>query len=301
MTEAGTETDLTFNQGLDLPHFASFPLLLNPSQRQLLQTYATDLVDLGRADKVGVVLETATWRASQDWGDRLGFSTDQLNTINRDAVRILSEIRASCSDVPTVISGTLGPRGDGYVVASAMGPEEASEYHSAQIETLVEAGVDLVSAFTINYAAETIGIVNAADSLGIPVVISLTVETNGRLPSGQTRGSAIEEVDSSTNFAAAYFMLNCAHPNHMIPILSQPGPWHRVQGIRANASKMSHAEPDNATELDRGDEKELAAGYVRLAELLPQLNVVGGCCGTDSDHLTAILSRLQDEPAAQIG
>ena len=293
LSEAGLETDLLFNHGIDLPDFAAFPLLETEAGRRTLSDYFQSVIDIARRDRTGVVFETATWRANPDWGTRLGYSIEQLDTVNRDAVGLFLELRAANPDVEVVISGNIGPRGDGYTVAAAMTIEQSANYHRAQIASLAAGGADLVSALTINYADEAIGIVNAAQAVDIPVVISFTVETDGQLPSGQSLAAAINEVDEATSHGAAYFMVNCAHPTHFAEIFDAPGPWTRVRGIRANASRMSHEDLDNATELDRGDETDLAARYVDLAERLPQLAVVGGCCGTDLAHLDLISARLR--------
>lgn len=292
LSEGGLETDLIFNQGIDLPDFASFPLLEAESGRRTLTDYFQSIIDLARRDQRGIVFETATWRANPDWGLGLGYSIEQLDTLNRDAVALLLELRAANPDMEVVISGSLGPRGDGYAIADAMTAEAAADYHGPQITSLAAGGADLVSALTINYADEAIGIVTAAQAIGIPVVISFTVETNGALPSGQSLAAAIDEVDMATGDAAAYFMVNCAHPTHFADVFDASGPWHRVRGIRANASSMSHEELDNSTELDRGDENDLAARYANLAGRLPALAVVGGCCGTDLAHLELISGAL---------
>lgn len=292
--EAGLETDLLFNHGIDLPDFAAFPLLETDTGRRMLTDYFQAVIDLARRDDCGVVVETATWRANPDWGSRLGYSSEQLDTSNRSAVDLLLTLRADNQDVEIVISGTIGPRGDGYTIVDAMTAEAAASYHRAQITSLDGGGAQLVSAFTMKDAAEATGIVTAARDIGIPVVISFTVETNGALPSGQSLAAAIDEVDEATEHAAAYFMINCAHPAHFARLFDTPGPWHRVRGIRANASRLSHAELDNATDLDRGDAGVLAREYAALAKRLPHLSVVGGCCGTDVDHLDEISRALRD-------
>jgi S-methylmethionine-dependent homocysteine/selenocysteine methylase len=288
LSEGGLETDLIFHHDIDLPDFASFPLLESTAGRATLHDYFQSVVDLARRDGTGVVLETPTWRANPDWGRRLGYDDQGLDAVNRGAVGFLAGLRDENLDVPFVISGNLGPRGDGYTVDDAMTAERAADYHAAQISSFATAGADLVTALTMNYSAEAVGIVRAAANIGVPVVISFTVETDGVLPSGQALGDAIDEVDALTNRGAAYFMVNCAHPTHVAHVLAAPGPWDRVRGIRANASRMSHEELDNATELDRGNEVELAEGYAELARLLPNLAVAGGCCGTDIAHLDAI-------------
>lgn len=290
--EAGLETDLLFNHGIDLPDFAAFPLLGDDAGRRTLTDYGQSIIDLARRDGAGVVLETATWRANPDWGTRLGYTSEQLDSVNREAVALLLALGADNPDVDTVVSGTIGPRGDGYVISDAMTVEAAADYHRAQVASLHSGGADLVSAFTMTYADEAAGIVGAAQDVGSAVVISFTVETDGALPSGQLLSAAIDEIDAATDHAAAYFMINCAHPSHFAGVLDGPGPWHRIRGIRANASRMSHEELDSATELDRGDEVGFAQAYVDLAERLPQLSVVGGCCGTDLGHLDLISAAL---------
>ncbi len=288
ISEAGFETDLLFNHGIDLPHFATFGLLESADHRETIRTYFQSVIDLARRDDTGVVIETATWRANSDWGALLGYDAAALDRVNHDAVDFFIELRNANPDVPVVISGDLGPRGDGYTIADTMSVAEAAAYHHPQVRSLAHAGADLVSALTLTYADEATGIVLAAVREGIPVVISFTVETDGRLPSGQTLASAIAQVDATTDGVAAYFMVNCAHPTHFVHVLDAPGPWDRLQGIRANASTMSHAELDNATDLDRGDEAMLVDGYLKIAEQLPNLAVTGGCCGTDLAHLDRI-------------
>lgn len=292
LSDAGLETDLIFQHGIDLPDFASFPLLESEQHRTLMRGYYESVIDIARRDHTGVVLETPTWRASASWGTRLGYTSGRLDKINRAAVEFFTTIRAANSDIAVVISGNLGPRGDGYTIANAMTASEAADYHAAQIDSFATAGADLVTAVTLNYSAEAIGVVEAANWANIPVVISFTVETNGVLPSGQSLADAIDEVDRATGGTVAYFMVNCAHPTHFIKVLTQPGPWERIRGLRANASRMSHEELDNSTELDRGDEVELAQSYVEIAQLLPDLAVVGGCCGTDIHHLDHISAAL---------
>lgn len=299
ISEAGLETDLLFNHGIDLPHFATFPLLESPECRETIRTYFQSVIDLARRDGTGVVIETATWRASSDWGALLGYDADALDRVNRQSFAFLVELRDANPDVPVVVSGNIGPRGDGYAISTAMTASQAAAYHHPQVRSLADAGADLVSAFTLNYADEATGIVRAAIHEDIPVVISFTLETDGRLPSGQTLASAIEEVDAATSGAAAYFMINCAHPTHFVHVLGTLGPWDRLRGIRANASTMSHAELDNATVLDRGDEATLVAGYLAIAERIPHLAVAGGCCGTDLAHLDQISAAIAARPTVR--
>jgi len=284
------ETTLIFRDGLELPDFASFVLLDDREGVESLRAYYRSYISIAARHGVGIVLDTPTWRANPDWGARLGYSAAALEDVNRRSVALLEEVRAEADEgVEMLISGCIGPRGDGYVVANAMSPDEAQAYHSAQITTFAGTNADLVSALTLNYADEAIGIARAAAEAGVPAVISFTVETDGRLPSGQELRDAVAEVDAATDGAPAYYMVNCAHPTHFEDVLADGG-LERVRGLRANASTKSHAELDEAEDLDQGDPDDLAERYRALRPLMPGLNVVGGCCGTDERHIEAICS-----------
>jgi S-methylmethionine-dependent homocysteine/selenocysteine methylase len=294
ITDGGMETTLIFQQGMELPDFASFVLLDDPEGVEALRAYFRPYIELARDRGVGILLDTPTWRANADWGERLGYTPEQLADVNRRAVALLEELRAESEGrPPLVISGCVGPRGDGYAVGEEMSAEEAEAYHSAQIETFAGTAADVVSALTLTYANEAIGVVRAAKAAGLPVVISFTVETDGRLPSGRPLGEAIEAVEEATDGAAAYFMVNCAHPTHFEHVLDPRQPWTaRIRGVRANASTKSHAELDESDELDAGDPHDLADRYRTLRERLPNLAVVGGCCGTDDTHVREICDSI---------
>jgi homocysteine S-methyltransferase len=295
LTDGGMETTLIFDNGIDLPHFASFVLLDNAIGIEALRDYYTSYVAIAAEHGVGIVLDTPTWRANPDWGDLLGYSAEALADFNRRGVALLQEIRSEAGNaVPeVVISGCMGPRGDGYRVDSQMTSEEAQRYHEPQVATFADTEADLVSSLTLTYADEAVGVARAAEAAGIPSVISFTVETDGRLPSGQSLGEAIEEVDGETDGSVAYFMVNCAHPTHFADVLVEGGDWRdRIRGLRANASEKSHAELDEAEELDTGNPQALARHYGDLQTLLPNLNVVGGCCGTSHVHVAEICAAV---------
>jgi S-methylmethionine-dependent homocysteine/selenocysteine methylase len=291
LTDGGIETVLIFREGIDLPLFAAFDLLKDDEGIEELRHYYAPYVELARERGIGFVLESPTWRASPRWARELGYSPDQLDRLNRSAIALLDEIRDEQdeSGPPIVISGCIGPHDDAYNPGELLSAEAAQDYHSTQVDTFAETAADMVSALTLTYADEAIGIARAAAAAGLPSAISFTVETNGRLPSGQALGDAIETVDAETDRAPAYFMINCAHPTHFEQVLGGAAAWHdRLRGLRANASTKSHAELDEATELDDGDPVDLGARYATLHERLPQLNVLGGCCGTDHRHIAKI-------------
>ena len=289
LTDGGIETSLIFHQGLDLPEFAAFVLLDDDEGLDQLRRYYEPYVALARERGTGFVLETPTWRASPGWAARLDVSPEKLDALNRRAITLMEELRRDAGDNPVVISGCVGPEGDGYRPAELLSADAARDYHSTQIGTFADTPADMVTALTMTYANEAIGVAQAASDAGLPSVISFTLETDGRLPNGEGLGEAIEAVDEATGGAPAYYMINCSHPTHFDDVVATDEGWRdRIRGLRANASMMSHDELDQAEELDDGDPDDLGARYAALRSRLPNLNVVGGCCGTDQRHVAAI-------------
>jgi homocysteine S-methyltransferase len=292
LTDGGLETTLVFHQGLDLPDFAAFPLLDSEDGRASLVDYYTPYLDLAERLGTGFVLDTPTWRANLDWGARLGFDAAGLAAVNQRAVEFVISLATSRPSVTAIVNGVIGPRGDGYKVGFTMSAAEAAAYHGLQARAFAAAGAEMISAITMTYADEAIGVARAAAAVGLPAVISFTVETDGRLPSGQDLGDAITQVDEVCDVPPAYYMVNCAHPTHFADQLEAGASWlARVRGVRANASVLSHAELDEAEELDRGDVEELGALYASLGSII-DLRVIGGCCGTDHEHVATIAAAL---------
>ena len=292
LTDGGIETVLLFHEGFDLPCFASFPLLEHEPGRAALRRYFEPFLDTAQERGIPFVLDTATWRANPDWGAQLGYDLDALATVNRDAVRFARELAEGRSQV--TINGSIGPRGDGYVAGEQMTGEQAAEYHAWQIGVLADAGVERVTALTLCYPAEAIGVVRAGADAGVPVVAGFTVETDGRLPTGASVADAIDEVDEATGGAAEFFVINCAHPTHIAAGLGDAPALERVGGVRVNASTLSHAELDEAEELDEGDPALLARDNATLRDRLPSIRMLGGCCGTDHRHVARIVAAWSD-------
>lgn len=291
LTDGGIETTLIFHEGLELPDFAAFHLLKDKEGYEALRKYFRTYAALARDYETGFILESPTWRANPDWGTKLGYSPKTLADMNRKAIELLCDIRKEFENEKTkmVISGCIGPRGDGYNPMNVMSAEEAQRYHATQIQTFSETDADLVTGVTMNYVEEAIGIARAAKSVGMPVVISFTVETDGKLPTGQMFKDVIESVDQATRRAPAYYMINCAHPTHFEGLLVAGEAWsERIRGLRANASTKSHAELNESAELDEGNPEELGRQHRELLGKLKHLNVLGGCCGTDHRHVEEI-------------
>jgi S-methylmethionine-dependent homocysteine/selenocysteine methylase len=289
----GMDTDLLYNRGIDLPGFAAYPLLSNPEHKNILREYYFSLVDLAREQNVGVILDSVTWAANRDRGAELGYTAADLRKFNIDAIELIANVRNVMGDLPTLLCGQVGPRGDGYVPSDLMTTQEAEDYHSEQIEIYSNTEADFVSAFTICYAEEAAGVVRAAQRFDMPVAIAFTVETDGRLPTGMSIREAIEQVDVESNGGSLYFLINCAHPDHFTSIFNDE-PWmKRLRGVIANASRCSHAELEVAVTLDDGDPKELGVQVGGLRKQFPHFNIFGGCCGSDLRHMKRIIEEAK--------
>ncbi len=286
LTDGGIETVLLFRDGFELPCFASFPLLEEDRGRVALRRYFEPFLELAQEQGLPFVIDTPTWRANPDWGAQLGYNLAKLEGANNDAVEFVCELADGRPGV--TIDGVLGPRGDGYVVGDRMTGDEAAEYHAWQIAVLRRAGAERITALTLSYPDEAIGIVHAAAAAGVPAVPSFTVETDGRLPDGTPLAEAVDRVDAATGGVAEFFMVNCAHPRHIAAGLDGAAALSRIGGLRVNASALSHAELDEAEELDEGDPVALGRDNAALRDMLPSIQLLGGCCGTDHRHVSEI-------------
>ena len=295
LTDAGLETDLIFNHGHDIPSFAAHTLLASAKGRLALETYFRGFLDLARDCGAGFVLDLPTWRAQRHFASELGISPSELQGINQDAIEFGQHLRDQYKDntEPILLNGLIGPRGDAYAEDTALSADDAESYHSEQLGWFAEFGIDMVTALTLTSEEEAIGIVRATSAANLPVVISFTVETDGRLPTGSPISEAIQNTDSATDGFASYYMVNCAHPEHFRDTFTDERWVRRIRGFRCNASRKSHAELDASESLDAGDPFELADDYRKLRDLLPWANVFGGCCGTDLKHVTEIAKALQ--------
>lgn len=288
LTYTGMETDLLFTQGIDLPGFATYPLLETKEGLALLNQYLKDLINVAQEAGVGVILESHTWVANRDRGATLGYSAETLKDRNILSIEMLAAARDQLGDLPTVVSANIGPRSDAYAPTERMSVVEAEEYHTEQIKVLATTEADLISGYTLAYPEEAIGMIRAARRCDMPIMIAFTVETDGCLPTGLAFGEAIEAVDKATEGYASYYMINCAHPDHFTQILSD-APWmHRLKGIVANASRCSHTELDNAEVLDDGNPEELGRQLSEINATHSNITILGGCCGTDMRHLSFI-------------
>jgi homocysteine S-methyltransferase len=288
LTDAGLETCLIFHDGFDLPQFASFTLLDDSAGTKGLKAYFRKFLKMAEDHGAGFVLDAPSWRSSPDWGEKLGYDRASLAAANAAGIDLIAGLRAELgSQTDVVLNLPIGPRGDGYDPGVMMSAAEARAYHAWQIGVAADAGAEMVTALTMTYLEEAQGIALAAADAGLPAVVSFTVETDGNLPTGMSLAEAVRRTDDAAG-GVAYFMINCAHPSHFAGVLGDPDLAARIGGLRANASRMSHAELDEAAELDEGNPAELGRDYRDLLGMLPHLCVLGGCCGTDHRHVDAI-------------
>jgi homocysteine S-methyltransferase len=294
IADGGVTAALVFQEGLDLPHFASFVLLEDPKGLLRYRAVLENYLKIAREHRIGIVLETPTWRANPDWGAKLRYDAGALKAVNIAWVNYLVDLRSEWEmpGMPCVINGAIGPRGDGYK-AGNMNSEESQAYHDAQIAAFANSEADMVSAFTLTNISEAIGIARAARMHAMPCMISFTVETDGRLVTGKSLREAIETVDRETDQYPLYYSINCAHPIHFEQAFEAGGPWlQRIGCIKANSSKKSHADLDNSDALDAGDPIDLSQRLRAIRRALPALKVLGGCCGTDHRLAAAICEGL---------
>jgi len=293
-TDAGLETDLIFNHGIEIREFAAHTLLPDLVGRAALERYFEEFLALAKSMQAGFILDTVTWKAHRHWAADLGETPAQLKAANEEAVALAAQLRDRAGNAqPIVLNAPIGPRGDAYRPERRISADDAEAYYAEQLGWLAATEIDMVTGTTFTQASEAVGLVRAAGAAALPVAISFTVETDGRLPDGQPLKEAIEQVDAETGSTAAYFMVNCAHPDHFAEAID--GTWaRRLRGIRANASRRSHAELDEAPELDAGDPQELGRIYASLAQRLPWLNIFGACCGADLRHVAEIASAVAE-------
>lgn len=298
LTYGGNETYLLFVQGFPLREFCAFEVFEDEAAwTRLVSGLLAPIAKAAADSKMGLMTDCLVWRASADYARRLG--TADVATLNERAVRRTRDFLAGWRDgsasakaCPVIVSADHGPRGDGYAVTGRVAADAAYDYHAPQVEALAAAGVDLLVPLTMTSLQETLGILRAAQRHGLPALVSPTIEPDGKLPDGTPLGDFVRAVDEATAGYPVAFMVNCVHPTHLEPILrggrERGEAWvSRIRGLRANASAKTHAELDNSTELDRGDPVALAAGVQSLQRTY-DLSVVGGCCGTDAEHLQRI-------------
>ncbi|POF32988.1 homocysteine S-methyltransferase family protein [Roseibium marinum] len=300
LTEGGTETEIMYKWGFELPEFAMFPLLEKRKSADVIRGMYRRYLDVVARYGHSALIGGFDYRASPDWGAKLGYSASALAEANLRSIQFLKDVAAEYeADIPSMLfSGYVGPRGDAYGLNMSVTEESAEEYHSVQIETLARAGVDLVWALTFNNPAEAIGVVRAARRLNLPVAVSFSLDSTHRLKSGFPLSRAIAIVDEATNGYPAFYSLNCSHPQEFEPALEDWNWTSRLRSIRPNAAKMDKIALCKLGHLEEGDPEELGRLMADVFRRHPHMDIWGGCCGTGHVHLEEIARHLpQPVPA----
>ena len=269
--------------------------VIDPAGREVLGKIYREYIDIGQKFGIPMLVGTPTWRANPERSAEAGLSCESLN---RESVRFLRSIRDEFggygSDV--MIAGLIGCRGDAYNPANALSRDEAKTFHTRQLESLAQSGVDLLMAATLPSAAEAEGIALAMESTGLPYVLSFITTGDGTVLDGTPLDQAIRPIDRLVSRRPIGFMVNCVHPStfrktYQKVLLSAPDVAERILGLQANTSPRSPSELDGVPALETEDPAVLADSMIRLHEDFG-LRVLGGCCGTDSGHISEIGSRI---------
>lgn len=307
VTYGGTETELVFDKGEELPDFCAWKITMEKPQvvRSIQEPFAgmvcNECAKCGKRDdehNVTLIMEAATWRANPDYVDK--FDQYELPdvvaaSVNEQKKMLSSAATDDSKPFSGLLSAEIGPRGDGYDPSVKMTVADAKAYHSVQIAELKKLGVDLASALTLNYADEAVGIALAAQEAGVPLIIGCTLEkADGKLPDGTDLRDFVQAVDSAAAEYPLCYLINCVHPTHCRFDEYTQEPWfRRVRGVRGNASTKSHAELDEMTVLDRGDVDEFSDSMLGLRKTYrDHFTLFGGCCGTDIQHVSATLAKI---------
>lgn len=302
LTEGGQETELMYGHGFDLPEFALFPLLDNPAALARLTAMYQAVLDVAVRHEMGVMLGGLDYRASPDWAGKLGIDAAALTDYQRRSIAFLRDVSAPYRDrLPHIlISGAVGPQGDAYERNLTVTPQSAEAYHATQMQNLVTSGVDLVQAMTFTSADEAIGLVRAARTHDLPVIMSFMPDASEGRDGQPTLRDMIEKVDAATDRYALFYGINCSHPREFEPLLESGGDWlGRIGMLRPNASSKEKVELCQIGHLERGDPIELAAHMGRLAHSMPHVTAWGGCCGTWDEHLDLIAQAVGPTPTHQ--
>lgn len=294
LSEGGVETEILYKYGFELPQFAVFPLLNNPEALSKLKGMYRNYLDVVAKHGMNALIGGLDYRASPDWGDLLGYSPEGLSEANHKSIAFLKEVANEyVSDIPEIlIQGCIGPRGDAYDRSQSITADEAEDYHSIQLTTLKEANVDLALAITFNNIPESIGVARAAEKVGVPIAISLSLDSTSKLNTGPSLKEAITTIDTETDQAPEFYSINCSHPIEYEPAI-ESGNWiKRVRGVRPNASKMEKIALCKIGHLEEGDPVELGELCGDLARRYPHMDIWGGCCGTWDIHLDEIAKNV---------
>jgi S-methylmethionine-dependent homocysteine/selenocysteine methylase len=262
------------------------PLIYDAAGRSALKNLYQSYIDIAQKAGIPFLMCTPTWRANKN---RVYGSTLR-RSINADAVEFMKQIRDSQNNSKPVIKigGMIGCKNDCYLPEEGLSISDSELFHSWQIEQLANAGVDFLIAETLPNVAEATGIAKAMAVSGLPYIISFVINRNASVLDGTSLKDAIDIIDSSVTIKPLGYMVNCAYPSFLSAEKQPVKLFSRLIGCQANASSLDHCELDNSDVLSAEDVSEWGEAMLNLNRMYGT-KILGGCCGTGSEHLRYIV------------
>ena len=270
------------------PKLVNAPLIYDDRGKKALQCIYQEYVDIAIKSHIPILLCTPTWRANYS---RV-ISSDVPLSINTDSVNFLKQFKSSINRAfnKVFIGGMIGCKNDCYKPDEGLSEVESKNFHSWQIEQLVNGGVDFMIAETLPNITEALGIAKAMELFGVPYIISFVISRDGRVLDGTPLFEAVDYIDKNTNISPVGYMVNCVYPSFICPENQPKELFERLIGCQANASSLDHCDLDSAKELEVDSISEWGKHMIEL-NFKYGVKILGGCCGTTGDHLQYIVNQ----------
>ena len=272
------------------PTLVQSPLIYDKTGQSELTKLYVEYIDIALEAKLPFLMSTPTWRPNRE---RVVESTIS-NSINYDAIKFLQEIRDTYTQdvIDIKIGGSIGCKNDCYLPEEGLTSSEAEQFHSWQIEQLAKGEADFLIAVTLPGVEESIGIAKAMEKTDIPYIISYVINRNGNVLDGTSLVDAINRVDDKTAIPPLGYMVNCSYPTFLCANKQPAMLFKRLLGYAANASSLDHCELDGSEQLESESVSEWGDSMLELNKK-QGVKILGGCCGTDGEHLKYIADRCE--------
>lgn len=299
LADAAIETRIMFETRVRMdPHIQVAALLERPRGRAALREIYATYLDVAWAHGLPIVMGTPTFRASRRYVERARRpAAETVRRLNTEAVAFLNEIRDQGEHDPVFLAGVIGPYGDAYSPDDCLNHLDGADYHLEQVRALAEAGVDALFAPTFPSIEEAHGVAMAMATTELPYAIGFVLDHRGRMLDGTYLHDAIERIDNAVVPAPAWYAISCVHPTVARTALADlasagGGALTRLREVKANGSRLA---PDELVSLDHADsdEPDIFGEAMHQLGIDFDVQILGGCCGTDSRHLAALARRLE--------
>jgi homocysteine S-methyltransferase len=267
-------------------HIAHASLIYDTAGKEIIAGVHREYIAVARAHNLPMMVGAATWRANRERLERSPFADRPVNQDNVDFVRDLCAAEAS-QDTPQLFeAGGIGPRGNAYSTEEVLDADAAERFHSFQANALAEAEPDVVLAMTLPALEEARGIARALEATGLPYMVSFVVRDTGVILDGTPLEEAIDRIDQERSRPPLGYYINCVHPSVLLRGLSNASEQvkRRLMGFRGNTADKTPEELDDSTELITEDPIVFAQKVEEVRRTLG-LKLVGGCCGTGTEHI----------------